>query len=91
MIADYFYNDGPGSPRKRQQTEGSFGFNSSQFSQKNNNSIDGVKKMDPSFFNESSIRKLNNSESGEFIYFQNDSVLSELELELKGKKKSSQK
>lgn len=27
------------------------------------------KKIDPSFFNESSIRKLDNSGSGEFIYF----------------------
>jgi hypothetical protein len=45
--------------------------------------------MDPSFFNESSIRKLNNSGSGEFIYFENDSVLSELEIELKEKKKPS--
>ncbi len=58
---------------------GSFGFCSSDFSQKNNNSINAeAKNMDPSFFNESSIRKLNNSESGEFIYFNNDSVLSEL-------------
>lgn len=29
MIADYFFNDGPGSPKKNQDKSGSFGFRSS--------------------------------------------------------------
>ena len=68
-MADYFFKDTPGSGRKKHSNQGSFEFNSSQFSQKNNVSINGQKKIDPSLFDESSIRKLNNSGSGEFIYF----------------------
>ena len=41
MIADYFFNDGPGSGRKKQSSQASFGFHSSEFSQKNNLSING--------------------------------------------------